>query len=341
MNSRPQPIAEWHDVDAATFEREITSRYAPAVLRGLVGHWPAVHAGRQAPDTFYRYLVAFDSGRPVDAILLHPQEQGRIFYNAAMDGFNFARNRLPITTLVEQLARYGHFERPPSLAVQSAPIPDCLPGFAADNRLALLPESVVPRIWLGNRVTVPAHFDESHNMACVVAGRRRFTLFPPEQVRNLYVGPLDHAPTGAPISMVSLAAPDFERYPRFRDALAAAQVAELGPGDALYIPTLWWHHVESLDPKLNALVNYWWKGALGAAERTASALDSLLHCLVDLGPLPPELREAWGAFFDHYVFHAGAQTLAHLPESRRGAAGPLTPDQAQRIRQHLAAALQR
>src|SRR5205823_281238 len=198
---------------------------------------------------------------------------------------------------------------------------DCLPGFAAQNRLALLPESVAPRLWLGNRVTVPAHFDESNNIACVVAGRRRFTLFPPEQIRNLYIGPLDHAPTGAPISLVSFADPDFERFPRFAEALAAAQVAELEPGDALYMPTLWWHHVELLDPKLNVLVNYWWKGALGSVERTPSAMDSLLHCLHDLRPLPPELRQAWGAIFDHYVFSAGPDTVAHIPDARRGALG--------------------
>jgi len=60
-------------------------------------------------------------------------------------------------------------------------------------------------------------------------GRRRFTLFPPEQIANLYVGPLDFAPTGAAMSMVNLRNPDFARHPRFKEALAATQVAELGP----------------------------------------------------------------------------------------------------------------
>ena len=48
-------------------------------------------------------------------------------------------------------------------------------------------------------------------------------------------------------------------------------VAELAPGDALFIPTLWWHHVESLDQQLNCLVNYWWNGAIGTVGRTESA----------------------------------------------------------------------
>src|SRR5688572_32176993 len=179
-----------------------------------------------------------------------PEARGRIAYNDSMDGFNFVRNRLPVTAILEQLARYAQFDEPPAVAVQSAPISDCLPGFATENRLPLLDVAVEPRIWIGNRVTVPAHFDESQNLACVVAGARRFTPFPPEQVANLYVGPLDFAPTGAAMSMVQCAAPDFRRSPRFKEALAAASTAELGPGDAIYIPTLWWHHVESLDAKL-------------------------------------------------------------------------------------------
>jgi Cupin-like domain len=96
--------------------------------------------------------------------------------------------------------------------------------------MPLFDAGILPRIWLGNRITTPTHVDEWNNVGCVVAGRRRFTLFPPEQIGNLYIGPLDFAPTGASMSMVSLRDPDFARYPKFRDALAAAQTAELGPG---------------------------------------------------------------------------------------------------------------
>jgi cupin-like protein len=207
--------------------------------------------------------------------------------------------------------------------------------------LPILDQAVAPRIWLGNRITVPAHFDESNNVACVVAGRRRFTLFPPEQVANLYVGPLDYAPTGAAMSLVQFGKPDFERFPRFREALSAACIAELGPGDALFIPTLWWHHVESLDQKLNVLVNYWWNGALGTVERTASAMDCLLHSLLNVRPLPPELRKAWASMFHHYVFDSRDDDHAHIPEHKRGVLAGASPEAAQRIRNLLIAKLQR
>jgi hypothetical protein len=341
LHQTAQWIPEWRDVDERKFREEIVTQYRPAVLRGLVEAWPAVQAALKSPADVSRYLIAFDNGSPVDAILMPPQARGQIFYNDAMDGFNFARRRLPLSAIVEQLSRYALFENPPSVAVQSALIPECLPGFTAEHRLPILDEAVAPRIWLGNRVTVPAHFDESNNIACVVAGGRRFTLFPPEQVANLYIGPLDYAPTGAAMSMVQFAEPDLERFPRFKEALAASCIAELGPGDALFIPTLWWHHVESLDPKLNILVNYWWNGALGTVERTASAMDCLLHSLLNVRPLPPDLRKAWAAMFHHYVFDASDDHYAHIPEHKRGVLAEMSPEAAQRIRNLLIANLQR
>jgi oxalate decarboxylase/phosphoglucose isomerase-like protein (cupin superfamily) len=71
------------------------------------------------------------------------------------------------------------------------------------------------------------------------------------------MGPAHPTPAGAPVSMVHVTAPDLERYPRYANALEIAVEAELGPGDAIFIPKDWFHHVEALE-RLNMLVNYWW-----------------------------------------------------------------------------------
>jgi hypothetical protein len=334
-----QPIAECPGIDRDTFAREIEPAYRPVVLRGLVAPWPVTRAGRESPRALHDYLHRFDNGHPVDVLIAPAHLRGRIFYDESMAGFNFVRERLPVSAVSEKLARYAKFDNRPMMAVQSALLADCLPGFGVENPLEILDPAVQPRLWLGNQVTTPAHFDESSNVACVVAGRRRFTLFPPEQVANLYVGPLDHAPTGTPISMVSFREPDFARFPRFREALEAAQCAELEAGDAIYIPPLWWHHVEST-AKCNALVNYWWKGWLGAGARADSALDCLLHCILNLRHLPPEHRRAWGIIFDHYVFDPQSDAGAHIPEARRGILGEITPERARQIRAFLARKLE-
>ena len=334
----PAPIREFATRDAELIRREVLSSGEPAVLRGLVADWPAITAARGSPAGLIAYLRQLDNGAPVDAIMTAPEIQGRIFYREALNGFNFVRNRLPLTAVAEQALRYAGHPRAPAVAVQSALLRDCLPGFAAANPLPVADPSAQPRIWLGNAVTTPTHLDEWFNIGCVVLGRRRFTLFPPAQIGNLYVGPLDYAPTGAPMSLVQLHAPDLERFPRFREALAHARGAELAPGDAIFIPPLWWHNVESLDP-LNVLVNYWWH-ASGAVLGSVSGYDSLLHAILNIRQLPAPVREAWRALFEHYVFGPQSQVSAHIPEPRRGVLGTLAPADAERLQAQLAQRLQ-
>lgn len=326
-------IREFHTSDDDLIRREVFASGRPAVLRGLVKSWPAVKL--QSPAAMMEYLRRFDNGTPVDAVMTPPEVGGRIFYDEAMKGFNFVRNRLAITTIAEQVLRYSAFDRAPAVAAQSALIRDCLPGFSQENAVSLLDASILPRIWLGNAITTPTHLDEWNNIGCVVTGRRRFTLFPPQQVANLYIGPLDFAPTGAPMSLVSLHEPDFQRFPQFREALAAAVSAELGPGDAIFIPPLWWHHVESLE-RFNVLVNYWWHAASnGQAVGAASGFDTLIHALLNLRTLPPATREAWQALFDHFVFGTQADITGHIPEHRHGILGSLSPEDVARLRAYL------
>ncbi len=325
-------IREYFGLDDEAIRRDVLGCGRPAVLRGLVSAWPAVAI--ESPAGVLEYLRRFDNGTPVDALMTPPGIEGKVFYDADLKGFNFIRNRLPITAVAEQVLRYSGFARSPAVAAQSALIRDCLPGFSTENALTVLDETVLPRIWLGNAMTTPTHLDEWNNIGCVVSGRRRFTLFPPEQIGNLYIGPIDFAPTGAPMSLVPLHAPDFERFPRFREALAAAVSAELGPGDAIYIPPLWWHHVQSLEP-FNLLVNYWWHASPGVATGSHSGFDTLIHAILNLRALPPATREAWRALFEHYVFGPEGDVTGHIPTHRHGILGELSSADVARLRAYL------
>jgi Cupin-like domain len=336
----PQPIREFAARDVEAIRHEVQGNKQPAILRGLVREWPAVKHALDSPAALVRYLARFDSGKPVDALLAPPEVDGQIFYDEWLTGFNFVRNRLPLGVVTEQVLRYSQFPTSPAVAAQSALIRDCLPGFSEENALDVVPANVLPRIWLGNRITTPAHVDEWNNIGCVVAGRRRFTLFPPEQISNLYIGPLDFAPTGAPMSLVSLRNPDFRRFPKFRAALSAARIAELAPGDAIFIPPLWWHHVESLE-SFNVLVNYWWHDRAGDGALADSAFDALLHGIVAIRALPPETRRAWAEFFEHYVFGDDSTAKEHIPIQRRGMLGALSAEQLAGLRAHLAKKLAR
>lgn len=329
MSGAPAAIEEYAGARPPVLA-DLVGRARPLVIRDLCRDWPMVGWARQSDDAFARGLAALDSGREVDALLLPPDQDGVIGYNAAFDGFNYTHHRVSIGQGLQRLAQYSRQGDAPGLAIQSAPIADCLPGLLEHHALPLLDRAIPPRIWIGNRVTTPAHFDEYHNIACVVCGVRRFTLFAPEQVRNLYVGPLDFAPTGAAISMARLDRPDDPHFPRLKLALAEAQVADLHPGDAIYIPPLWWHHVASLQ-RINALVNYWWQPARPAGYAADTALGCLMHCILAFRSLPPAQRGAWRTLLDHYVF-GDEDPAAHIPAGRRGILGPLTPEQLAEVR---------
>jgi hypothetical protein len=220
---------------------------------------------------------------------------------------------------------------PPAFYVGAVPMPASLPGFMRDNQLPLIDARIAPRLWLSNRVTVQTHYDLSYNIACVAGGRRRFTLFPPDQIENLYVAPLDFTPSGAPVSLVQLTNPDLGRFPRFAEALRHARQAELEPGDALYIPYGWWHHVESLAP-FNVLVNYWWDDA----PRSAAPPGALVHALLAIRDLPADQRRVWESMFKQLVFTDPERALAHLLPAQRGMLAPPSAERTRKLRATLA-----
>jgi len=314
--SAPKSVPEWHNVDPQTFWERIFPTHQPAILRGVVRSWPAVAQGLESPQALARYLLGMEQGAPAALLTAAPSIEGRFFYREDMRGTNFERRVAPLSVGLQAMLTHLDNPQPPAIYVESAPLPDCLPTFTRYHRLQLLNPAIVPRIWIGNAVKVQTHYDYQSNIACVVAGRRRFTLFPPDQLANLYVGPWDITLAGVPVSMVRLEAPDLERYPRFRTALQHAQVADLGPGDALFIPYAWWHHVESLTP-FNVLVNYWWN----EAKPPLNVADSLLHALVAIRDLPLEQRAVWRNLFDYYVFQTNGDPLGHLPTENRGLMG--------------------
>jgi hypothetical protein len=330
------PVRIVEGVSPERFRDEIVPGNEPVLLKGQVADWPAVRAAASA-DSAVRYLKGFDRGQPVETLVGQPEIGGHFFYNDRLDGLNFTRRPRSIGASMDRMLAWRGLDRPRSLYIESTPIRDHLPGFEQANRLGLLDASVAPRIWIGNRLTVQTHFDLKENVACVVAGRRRFTLFPPQQTPNLYPGPFELTLSGPPVSMVRLDAPDLERYPRFAEARRHAQVAELGPGDALYIPYFWWHHVQTRD-EFNVLVNYWWNDA---DPELGSPFDAMLHALLSLRDLPPRQRDAWRTMLDLYVFGRYGDPLAHLPPAARGTLGVHDTQTRQQVRRILLGSLAR
>lgn len=326
-----QPVATLTaNATQGVIEGLMTARQ-PVILKGLVADWPAVKAGCVSDDNLDSYLRQFYQGQPVRSYRGPAAIRGHYFYNDDLNSLNFKQIQSRFDSVLDDIRQHADEPQPPAFYMGSTTLDHCLPGFRADNDLTLSPLAPLVSLWVGNQSRIPAHYDVPDNIACAVAGRRRFILFPPEQLANLYVGPLDLTPAGQPVSLVDFHQPDLERYPRFAEALQAAQIAELAPGDALFIPSMWWHHVESLD-SLNVLVNYWWRQSPAFMGNPAEALH---HALLNLRELPVEQRQAWQRLFEHYVFQPSDATTSHIPEHARGMLAPLDERAARRLRATL------
>jgi hypothetical protein len=311
----------------------------PVVLRGIARDWALVQAGLRSPQEALAYLRGFDAGLPVQYSFGGPEIEGRPFYNDDFTQLNFEVRRGLLTQVLDEIADTFDAPKPPTYYVASLLIERALPGFAQANDAGLAGQGIEASasIWIGNRVTASCHYDTPDNLACCAVGRRRFTLFPPEQIDNLYPGPLEPTPGGQVVSVVDFDRPDFDRHPRFRDALASAQTAVLEPGDAIFIPSMWWHHVRSLEP-FNVLVNYWWRSV---PSFLSSPLPALQHAMWALRDLPEREKKAWAKIFEYYVFGPGERAGQHLPDAARGELAPFDEMQARRTRAQLLGRLNR
>lgn len=316
MSQPSNTLEHLHHCSADALPNEVINSTQPLVLKGLVSHWPAVAAGKESARTAADYLRSFDQGIPLTVYEGAPEIQGRIFYNDDLTGFNFDRTRQTLQQVLTKLfqARDHAGSDTPSYYVGSTMIDHWLPGFGEQNDINLGAREFLSSIWIGNRSRIAAHYDFPNNIACSVVGRRRFTLFPPEQAENLYIGPLDLTPSGQPISLVDTCNPDLHRFPKYAEALKACYTVELEPGDAIFIPGMWWHHVES-PGSFNVLVNYWWRVT---PAYQGSPQNALHHAIMSMRDLPAEQRVVWKELFNTYVFNDDDRAFEHIPEHARG-----------------------
>jgi len=324
-------------MDRARFEREIVPRGEPAVFRGMMNDWPVVQAGKESDEELARLLHSAATEEPFEAWFGAPGLDGQFNYNADFSGFNFERRLATLEQLLDLLLRQRGAEQPYSMYAGGIPIRKHLPQLIPTIPVPMLDmqRDTLISLWLGNRTHTATHWDQSQNLACVVAGRRRWTLFPPDQLKNLYVGPLDFTLAGQPISIVDVDEPDLKTFPRFAEALKEARQVELTPGDALYLPAMWWHDVRSLED-FGALINFWWRDG---EPPLLTPLNALYHAVITVKDLPPNEKKAWRNMFDHYIFGDDGDPVEYLPKSGRGLLGKRTPELVERVKKLLIKAL--
>ena len=319
-------------MDAVPFDALFAGN-EPVILKGLASQWPMVLAGQNCAQTLIDMLTQHYDGKPVLVYEGEPEMRGRYTYNETVSGFNFNTVRRDLSEVLSEIIALPQKDNPFYYYMNSITFDQTFSGLDKANTLMFNhPEfETYPRtskIWIGNQSRASAHYDMPKNIACCVYGKRRFTLFPPTQTPNLYPGPLFPTPGGQVVTMADLQEPDFERFPKIREALQEAVIADIEPGDVLYYPSMWWHEVEAFDD-FNVMVNYWWTPA---PSYMGNPMDALMHAMLNIRDRSDADKQAWRELFDYYIFGDVDIPRRHLPENVQGALAEMDIANARRIR---------
>lgn len=140
-----------------------------------------------------------------------------------------------------------------------------------------------PGMWIGPAgMVTPLHFDTPHNFLVQVYGRKHVTLYAPGDAKNVYYPWPEFQrppPYWAPVDPDR---PDYEAFPRFRNARPMSGTLE--PGESLFIPKLYFHHIRTLDVSVS--LNFWWYDGLFSAHVRTRYLPLMNRVRNALGPKP-------------------------------------------------------
>lgn len=206
----------------------------PMVFRGLAANWPALT--RWTPD----YLAELAGDRTVQVVV------------GDREGYEPVFETIPLRHFF-RVWQAGGKDGGPALYLKEFDLFDAFPRLLEDVDFTALerPRTKSWRFaWIsqeGGRTNL--HHDLLNNVLTQIAGRKRVTFVPPARSAEVY--PSDKFDCFARLSLVDAFNPDFQRFPRYRQALAAERQVVLEPGDAVYIPSGWWHTARSLAPSIS------------------------------------------------------------------------------------------
>ena len=233
-----RPLARIAALLPSDFRTRHVAPRRPAVFAGLVSDWPAVQ--RWTLDFLQRVY-------PAVSITTAQVEEGVVVMDAQRGLIHEPQQFHAFITALRAGARDGYMmssmsELPEGLRADAPPPPYLDRTTLQNAKLWIAPAGIVSSM----------HRDLADNLHAQVSGRKRFTLVAPQQSASVYPNSFfDSVPNGC---RVDIEHPDYARFPRLRQA--ELLVAELDPGDVIYIPRGWWHHVRTLDVSIS--VNFWW-----------------------------------------------------------------------------------
>lgn len=234
-------IAQYVEPSMELFYTKIFMPKVPAIMKGCIKHWKALE---QWKDLKYLISVAGSRTVPIEIGSRYTDEN----WSQQLLSFSEFLQKYVLTKgdQVGYLAQHQLFEQIPELK-DDFTIPEYC-NFT-DNDDVEQPDI---NAWFGPSGTVsPLHFDPKNNLLCQIFGHKRVILYHPNDSSNLYPYDTRLLNNTAQVDPLN---PNYEKWPNF--SKAKGLMTYLRPGEILYIPPKWWHHVTSLTPSFS--ISFWW-----------------------------------------------------------------------------------
>jgi hypothetical protein len=216
------PIACAENITASEFRESYLLPNRPVVIKDLAASWPALK--KWTPEYFSREYGSLQ-------VKLYDSSFGR-----AGTSYMSSLRKMPFREFLDlwstgsadlRLFAFNIFWQAPELR-QDILWPDITKGFS--KKFVFM--------FFGCKGSVTQlHYDPDmpHILHTVLHGKKRVVLFPNEQSKNLYKHPFNTR------SYVNVDNPDFSKFPRLKDA--TGYQALLQPGETLFMPSGYWHHL--------------------------------------------------------------------------------------------------
>jgi hypothetical protein len=235
LSSYAHSVQRRANLSSDEFLEHYYSANRPVILTELLKNWTALEkwTPKYLKDTLGHHIVEVQAGRESDPVY----EQNCI---ALKKKLSFGEYIDLITSLRESNDYYMTANNTESNQVimetllgDIQPFPECLTADVADG------ENGRAYLWFGPAGTItPLHHDMSNVFFAQVRGRKRFLLYSPLQMPYMY-----HYRNY--FSQVDPENVDRDRFPLFQKTKPIEFT--LAPGEVLFIPVGWWHHVRALD----------------------------------------------------------------------------------------------
>lgn len=221
-------VAERLDPD--TFFRDYYAKQRPVLIAGLIDHWPAMeewgldYFGARLPDASVSVQTRRESSSAYEIEAPTHREQRPLAEILAALRSGIATNDFYVTA--------GNSEHNRAALAPLWEDVGTIPGYLSDE------PGRDGFFWMGPKGTVtPFHHDLTNNLLMQIRGRKQVTMAPAAETPRMRNARHCFSGWSGPDEIA--AAPEAER-PRTLSCI-------IEPGQTLFIPVGWWHHVVGLD----------------------------------------------------------------------------------------------